>query len=110
MQEKKDFKIILTNQEKIKCLTEIKKKIKKIMYVYEKSIEPQSEYNYKVYCSGILLYVSSSNILFNGDLINMVVNLNTILTNDFDKKQLKRIVMEMLNNSNYLLNNLIEKE
>lgn len=29
MQEKKDFKIILTNQEKIKCLTEIKKRLKK---------------------------------------------------------------------------------
>lgn len=107
MLENENFKINLTKQEKIKCLVEIRKKIKKIMYVFEQSLTPNSNYNYKVYCGGMLLYVSSSNILFNGDLINIVVNLNTILTNDFDKKQLKRVTMEMLNNVNYLLDNLV---
>lgn len=110
MQENEDFKIVLSQQEKVKCLGEINKKLKKIMYVYEKSLEPKSEYNYKVFCGGILLYVSSSNVLFNGDLINMVVDLNTILTNDFDKRQLKRLVMEMINNNDYLFKSLKDKE
>lgn len=110
MQENEDFKIVLSQQEKMKCLEEINKKLKKIMYVYEKGLEPQSDYNHKVFCGGILLYVSSSNVLFNGELINIVVDLNTILTNDFDKKQLKRLVMEMINNVNYLFKNLKDKE
>lgn len=91
------FRVNLSLDEKIKCLEEILGKLKKILYVYDKSQEDESGYNYKVFCGGILIYVSSSNLLFDGELVNIVVNINAILTNDFDKAQIKRIVFESVN-------------
>jgi hypothetical protein len=41
--------------------------------------------------------------LFNGELVNVVVNINAILTNNFDKPQLKRIVFESINQIEYML-------
>ena len=103
LKETPAFHINLSLDEKIKCLEEIIGKLKKILYVYDKTQEPESNYNYKIFCGGILIYVSSSNLLFNGELVNIVVNINAILTNDFDKPQLKRIVFETINQVNYLL-------
>lgn len=103
MLEDTQFKVILSLQEKIKCLEEIEAKLKKILYVYDKSLEDPS-YNYKVYCGGILIYVSSTNELFNGELINLVINLHSIINNDFDKPQIKRLVFESKNQVEYLLN------
>lgn len=97
------FRVNLSLDEKIKCLEEILGKLKKILYVYDKSQEPNSEYNYKIFCGGILIYVSSSNLLFNGELVSVVVNINAILTNNFDKSQLKRIVFESINQVEYML-------
>lgn len=99
----KEFKVILSIDEKIKCLEEIIAKVKKILYVYDKSQEPETQYNYKVYCGGILIYVSSSNMMFEGDLVNTVVNLNAIINNDFDKAQIKRVVFETKNQLEHLL-------
>lgn len=98
-----EFKINLSMEERIKCLQEIIRKIKRILYVYEKSLEPDSNYNYRIYCGGILLYVSSSNTLFNGELINILINVNSILSNKMEKEQLKKIVFETKNNAEYLL-------
>lgn len=98
-----DFQVRLSQDEKIKCLEEIIKRFKKILYVYDKSQEPDTKYNYKVFCGGILIYVSSSNLLFEGELVNVIVNLNAIINNDFDKAQLKRIVFESKNQLDYLL-------
>lgn len=50
-----NIKINLSQPEKIQCLKEIHSKLNKILYVYEKSIEPDSTYNYKVYCSGLAI-------------------------------------------------------
>ena len=97
------FKVVLSNQEKAVCLKEIIKKLKKILYVYEKSLEPNSTYNYRIYCGGVLIYVSSSNLLFNGELVNIVINLNAIMTNKFSKPQLKRVVFESINYASFLL-------
>ena len=97
------FRINLSLDEKIKCLEEILGKLKKILYVYDKSQEPNSNYNYKIFCGGILIYASSSNLLFNGELINVVININAILTNNFNKVQLKRIVFESINQVEYML-------
>lgn len=97
------FRVNLSLDEKIKCLEEILGKLKKILYVYDKSQEPNSDYNYKIFCGGILIYVSSSNLLFNGELVSVVVNINAILTNNFDKPQLKRIVFESINQVEYML-------
>ena len=97
------FRVNLSLDEKIKCLEEILGKLKKILYVYDKAQEPDSDYNYKIFCGGILIYVSSSNLLFNGELVGVVVNINAILTNNFDKIQLKRIVFESINQVEYML-------
>lgn len=103
--DKNKFLITLTNTEKLVCLQEIIKKLKKILYVYDKSLEPNSNYNYKVYCGGVLIYISSSNLLFDGELVNIVVNINAILTNNFSKTQIKKIVFESINYAQYLLSN-----
>jgi len=97
------FKVVLSTDERIKCLEEILSRFKKILFVYDKSKEPDSEYNYKVYCGGILIYVSSSNMLFEGELVGVVVNLNAIINNDFDKAQIKRLVFETKNQIEFLL-------
>ena len=99
-----DYKIVISLSEKIVCLDSIISKLKKILYVYDKSQEPNSSYNYKVYCGGVALYVSSSNMLFDGELVSIIVNLNSILNNDFDKKQIKKLVLESVNYSEFLLN------
>ena len=91
------YQVVLSLEEKVKCLEEILNKIKKILYVYDKTLEPDSKYDYKVYCGGVLIYVSSSNLLFNGELVNIVININAILTNEFSKTQIKRIVFETKN-------------
>lgn len=98
-----NFKIVFSLEEKIKCIEEIIGKFKKILYVYDRSQDEESKYDYKVYCGGILIYVSSSNMLFDGELVNIVVNLNAIINNDFDKAQIKRVVFESKNQLDYLL-------
>lgn len=97
------FKVTLSSNEKVVCLEEIISRLKKILYVYDKSQEPNSNYNYKVFCGGVALYVSSSNTLFDGELVNIVININSILTNRFDKGQIKKLVFESINFANYLL-------
>ena len=42
-------------------------------------------------------------MLFDGELVNIVVNLNAIMTNKFTKPQLKRIVFESVNYAQFLL-------
>lgn len=98
-----DFKVVLSSDEKIKCLQEIISRLKKILYVYDKALEEGSQYDYKVFCGGILIYVSSSNALFEGELVNVIVNLNAIINNDFEKPQIKRLVFETKNQMEFLL-------
>lgn len=92
----------LSLNEKIKCLEEIRTRLKKILFVYDKQLEDNA-YDYKKYCENTMVYVSSSNVLFEGELVNIVVNLNAIVSNDFEKPQIKRIVFESKNQVEYLL-------
>jgi len=92
----------LSLNEKIKCLEEIRLRLKKILFVYDKQTE-DTAYDYKKYCENTMVYVSSSNILFEGELVNIVVNLNAIINNDFEKPQIKRIIFESKNQIEYLL-------
>ena len=101
--EDDNFKIIFTPEEKIRCLNEIIKKNKKILYVYEQSLNPETNYNYKVYVHGLALFISASNELFNGELVNLIVNLCSILQNDLDKPEIRKIVFENVNYATYLL-------
>lgn len=98
-----EYHIVLSLEEKIKCLEEIQQRLKKILYVYDRSTEIDSQYNYKVYCGGLLIYVSSSNVLFDGELVNVLININAILTNNFSKAQIKRIVFETKNFVEFLI-------
>lgn len=94
--------IVLENNEKIRALREIRSRLKKILYVYDKQQEDDA-YNYKTYTENTTIFVSSSNILFDGELVNILVNLNAILTNDFGKQQIKRLVFESKNQVEYLI-------
>ena len=105
-----NFHVVLSTEEKIKCLEEILNKINRILYVYDKSQEPDSGYNYRVYCGGILIYISSSNGLFNGELVSLIINMNAIINNDFSKAQIKRIVFESKNQVEFLLQSYKNKE
>ena len=98
-----DVKIELSPQEREICLKEIRKKIIRSIYVYEQSQQEDTEYDYKVYIGGLIIYVSSSNNLFNGELVSIIVYLNSILQNDFDKNQFKKIIFECKNYIDYLL-------
>ena len=98
-----EMELVLSTQEKKKCLQEIIKKNKKILYIYEQSLIPETGYDYKVYVKGLIRYVASSNELFKGDLINILINLYSIAQNDLEKSEVKRIVHENTNMANYLL-------
>ena len=102
--------ILLSNNEKIICLKDIRKRIVKSLYVYDQNQIPNSNYDYKIYIHGLLLYVASSNNLFNGELVSIVVNLNSILSNDFEKKQFKKIILECKNFIDYQIKQLEEVE
>ena len=101
--ENDNFKIIFTPEEKIRCLNEIIKKNKKILYVYEQSLKPETNYNYKVYVHGLVLFISASKELFNGELVNLIVNLCSILQNDLEKADIRKLVFENTNYATYLL-------
>lgn len=101
--EDDNFKIVFTPEEKIRCLNEIIKKNKKILYVYEQSLIPESNYNYKIYVHGLVLFISTSNELFNGELVNLIVNLCSILQNDLEKAEIRKLVFENTNYATYLL-------
>lgn len=103
VQEVQTVQIVLSPEEKVRCLEEIISRLKKIIYVYEKSMEPNSTYNYRVYCGGVAMYVSSSNFLFNGELVNIVVNLTSILQNQLDKAGIKKLVFDSVNFAEYTL-------
>lgn len=88
-----DFILVLSTEEKRVCLKETNKKIKRILYVYEQSLKDTS-YNYKSYVYAVILYISSFNSLFNYELANIIVNLNSLLINDLNKTQIRKIVLE----------------
>ena len=88
-----DFKIVLSTEEKNLCLKEIDKRLKRILYVYEQSTM-NIKYDYKAYVYSVIIYISSFNSLFNFDLTNIIINLNSLLTNDFKKSHIRKIVLE----------------
>lgn len=104
------FEIVLTTEEKLQCLEQILKKNNRILHVFTKALDPQSGYDYKVYVKGLVLYVSTSNNLFKGGLVSIVVNLCSILQNEFEYKDIKKIVYDNANYLSYFMNKIKEKE
>ena len=105
-----NFKIVLSLDEKIKCLEELVVRLKKILYVYDRSLEPDSKYNYRIYCGGVAMYISSSNYLFNGELVSVVVNMTSILNNKLEKTQIKKLVFDSVNYVGFLLSSYKDKK
>lgn len=56
------------------------------------------------------MYVSSSNFLFNGELVNIVVNLTSILQNKLEKPGIKKLVFDSVNFAEYTLKKYKEKD
>ena len=105
-----NLKIVLSIDEKIKCLEELVVRLKKILYVYDRSLEPDSKYNYRIYCGGVAMYISSSNYLFNGELVSVVVNMTSILNNKLEKTQIKKLVFDSVNYVEFLLSSYKDKK
>ena len=105
-----NFKIVLSIDEKIKCLEELVVRLKKILYVYDRSLEPDSKYNYRIYCGDVAMYISSSNYLFNGELVSVVVNMTSILNNKLEKTQIKKLVFDSVNYVEFLLSSYKDKK
>lgn len=80
-------------EEKLFCLKEIDKRLKRILFVYEQSLINTS-YDYKSYVYAVILYVASVKNLFGYELTNIIVNLNSLYTNNFQKSQIRKLVLE----------------
>lgn len=93
----------LSEKEKLFCLKDINKKLIRCLYVYEQEQENLEDYDYKNYLESIILYVHSSNQLFDGILMNVIINLNTLKENDFNKEQFKKIIFECKNYIDFLI-------
>lgn len=103
MEEK--FVIALTKAEKIRSMEDASKKIIRILHVYEKSLE-DTNYNYRAYVYAVILFLSSCNHLVDFDLTEAIVQLNSLLINDFQKPQIRKIVLECRNIIEQILQDL----
>lgn len=103
-----EFKVCLTSPEKIECLKEIKKRNKRILFVYEKSQE-DSNYDYLAYVRNVIMFVSTSNELIDGKLATVKINLCNILSNDLSKEDIRKIVLENNNFLTYILKSVGEE-
>lgn len=98
-----NYEIELKQNEKIQALLDIKKQCLKGLYVYEQS-QISDRYNYKDFIYNLSIFVQSTDDLFDGELSKIVINLYSILKNDFDKKEYKRIILECKNFLEYRIN------
>lgn len=88
-----DCVLIWSEKEKLFCLQEIDKKLKTILHVYEKSLE-DSTYDYKTYLYAVMLYVISVKDCFECELTNVIINLNSLYMNNFEKQQIRKLILE----------------
>ena len=104
-----ELKICLTSPERIECLKEIRKRNKRILFVYEKSLEKNSNYDYLAYVRNVVMFVSTANELIEGKLASVKVNLCNILNNNLAKDDIRKIVLENNNFLNYILKSVGEE-
>ena len=100
-----EYQIRLSAKEVQVALKNINKKILRVLHVYEKSLENE-EYNYKQYVYAVIMYISSVNEMAEYNLTDIIVNLNNLIINDFDKSQIKRIIFECKNIVNKILDKI----
>lgn len=80
---------VISNKEKSIYLDKLKGRIFKILPLFE-----NSEVDYKLYVSSLLISLNSANELFDGMLIDIFVNIHSIYCNDFSHKEIKKIILE----------------
>lgn len=101
-QSNEDCKVVFVGEAREKCLKDIRKRIVKALYVFEES-EQNETFNYRIYVHSLMLYLLSSNELLDFELTSVIVLLNSILQNDFEKPQFKKTILEAKNIIDYLL-------
>lgn len=94
----------LTKKDRELCLKNIRKQLIRSLHVYEQEKLGQTHYNYKLYIKNLMLFIISFNELFDSELSNIVVKLNVLLINDFEKKDYKSTIFECVNSVDYILN------
>ena len=94
----------ISTKEKTVYLTRLIGKILKILHLVE-----EKQHDYKIYLGGLMLEIHSANDLFENQLIDILIKLNSIYINDFEYKQIRKIILECKNNINFLLE-LLQKD
>lgn len=97
-----EFSITISDKEKIIYLENLKGKIFKLLPLYEQdnNIVPI------VYLNGLLMNISSSNQMFDGLLIDLLVKLNEIRIIKLNHAQLRKIILESLDMVDILVKQL----
>jgi hypothetical protein len=85
--------LIIDDKTKIIYLDKLVGNIFKILPLYE---EVDSNV-YKIYIGGLLIDINSANSLFDGILIDLIIKINTLFENNFEHKQMRKIVLECTN-------------
>jgi len=85
--------LMIDNKTKILYLNNLVGKVYKILPLYENETDEML----KVYLGGLLIDINSANVLFNGILIDLIIKIHSIYVNDFDHKQVRKIVLECTN-------------
>ena len=95
----------ISKEEKITYLTRLIGKVLKILHLVE-----EKQHDYKIYLGGLMIDIHSANDLFDNQLIDILIKLNSIYINDFEYKQLRKIILECKNNINFLLEHIQKSE
>lgn len=99
-------KLLLSVEAKRKYLERLIGKMIKILHLIEE--EKQTKNSPRAFIFGQLCEVNSANILFDNDLVEIIVKLNWVYYNyeTEDFKEVRRQIFEIKNNINYILKNL----
>lgn len=95
----------ISKEEKITYLTRLIGKVLKVLHLVE-----EKQHDYKIYLGGLMIDIHSANDLFDNQLIDILIKLNSIYINEFEYKQLRKIILECKNNINFLLEYIQKSE
>lgn len=95
----------ISKEEKITYLIRLIGKTLKILHLVE-----EKQHDYKIYLGGLMIDIHSANDLFDNQLIDILIKLNSIYINEFEYKQIRKIILECKNNINFLLDAIRKNE
>jgi hypothetical protein len=87
------FNLNCSKKSKLIYIDELINKIFKILGLFEDNdnIIPI------IYLNGLIMNINSANELFDGELINLIIKLNILITNKLNHKELRKIIFECIN-------------